>query len=224
MSSTGRYNLVSYRRVIMPYIVPVATNDIFEIRLVGNLHGQVCINTFRYVMDRASGTGTIDMEPMLDDFRSAVWANLRNCMSVEYSGAKLFIQKIAPVRLVSFESVLDPGAGDVAGTSAPSTVTMVFRRKLLLAGRRYQGRVFIPGVPTANILNSQLTAAFLASQEVEDTFVGMLDVLEAQVGIEGIPSLAVPNGTSWDNRGAINAIELDPVLRSQRRREVGRGI
>jgi len=208
----------------MPYIVPVATNDFFEVRLVGRLDGQICINTFRYNIIRASGSGALDMEPMIDDFETGVWTELRKIMSAEYQLATLFLQKIHPARYVSFEKIPTSRIGGVASGNAPSTVTYVFRRKLLLAGRRYQGRIFLPAVPNENIEGSLVKDTVVSGEDVANIATGMLDTLEPGAGVEAVPSLIVPNGASWDNRGALNAVTLDNVLHVQRRREVGSGI
>lgn len=208
----------------MPYIVPVANGDFFEIRVVGTLHGQICISTFRYLCIRESGTGELDMEPLLSDFEGGPWNSLRAILSSEFNTVRLFMQKINPVRYVSFEKVPEFTAGEVSGGACPSIIAFCMRKRLPTAGRDQRGRWFFPGVPVSSETDSKVTTAVLDGEPVAELSTMLLDVLEGVAGVTLVPSLIVPVGNSYVNRGQIQTVSLDPVLRAQRRREVGRGI
>lgn len=208
----------------MPYVIPVADGDFFEVRLVGLLHGQTCISTFRYEIEKDPSPTTFDMAVLGDNFEDLIWTGLRELMSVEFVSARIYTQKIWPTRYVAFEQTCAEPTGAVSGNCCPSTVSMVWKRKMGLAGRDRRGRLFMPAVPVSSEENSAVTAAVFNGSQVADVKVAMVSQIDCTSGIFATPSLIVPDGGGYVNRGDIEIVELDQILRVQRRRELQRGI
>lgn len=208
----------------MPYVIPVTDGDYFEIRLTGFIHGQLFITTFRYELETGPQPDPVDMAPLATDFQTQVWEPLRELLSNEVVGVRINLQKIDPLRYVSFQLTPTATNGAVASSALPSTVAMVVKRKMRLAGRRQRGRIFIPGLPVASESDSQVSTAVQASAEMETFLENQIVQLTAGAGLLLTPSLIVNVGGAWVNRGDVEIVELDPILRVQRRREVGRGV
>lgn len=207
----------------MPFLVPVELDDKFEIRLRGQLHGQTTITTFRYFVNDVPAGDQMDLETVSTQFKSAILEPLLVLTASEMNYVTVEVQKIAPVRLISYVDAITGTTGEVAGGSLPSGVAWVFRRKLLAAGRFAQGRIYIPGVPVSSEEDSRIKTAIFTGEAVSDLKDGMLaDLVLGDGSLR--PALIVPGpDNTWENRGNLFDIVPDQILRYQRRREVGVG-
>lgn len=207
----------------MPFNVPVELDDKFEIRIRGQLHGQTTITTFRYFVNDVPAGDIMDLDAVAGQFQTAILDPLIALTSEEMGYTNIEVQKIAPVRLITYVKSIAGSTGAVAGGSLPSGVAWVFRRKLLAAGRFAQGRIYVPGVPITTEENSMIKDAVFTGIDVGDLKDGMLaDLVLGDGSLR--PALIVPGpDNTWENRGSLFDIVPDQILRYQRRREVGVG-
>lgn len=207
----------------MPFFVPAEIGDFFEVRIRGQLHGQTTITTFRYDVTDAFTDDLLDLDAVLSNVENELFESIRLITSVQQKYITLEAQKISPTRLIA--RVRQPAAieGEVAGISLTSGAAWVFRRKLLNAGRFAQGRIYLPGVPASYTLESQILPAITGGVLVADVIEKLLEDIVVNDGTLR-PSLIVPAaGNTWANRGRLFDIVVDPIIRYQRRREVGVG-
>jgi hypothetical protein len=201
--------------------------QIFEMRVIGSLYEQVCITTFRYRVTTVTGTGSFPL-PAIEAIAQNVWDDGVG-LGMHYMTSNQFLsvvfegQVIAPVRyVVSLDAPTNP-TGVVDAAAAAPTVTGVVQKRSEFAGRDKRGRLFIPGVPLTFISGGRLNdtgqtaygsaiAGFVAPVHVTDTG-GTVDLQPVIYN-----PLAPGNMTDWTE------VTFDPILRVQRRREVGRGI
>lgn len=205
----------------VPIAIPVAVDDIFEVRWTGFLHGQQVMNTFHYKVTSASAptlTGT-NFGELGEAFELAVSTPFLNLLSQELTGLAIQIQKIEPARYLAYTYYPDPAVGQVAGSALPSGVAVVIRRRAQEAGRYAQGRIYVPGLPVSAENDSQLTD--LAFANWSGIMQGMLTDLAIPDTVSLSPVLYNKQiGTALYD---VQVVELDRNLRYQRRREVGRG-
>lgn len=195
----------------------MAVNDIFQINMIGQLHGQATVNTFHY---RVSVQGTGDAEPvLLPAFHTAVGAKVKIACSNEWSLVRTTVQKIRPLPpRLALETVAGAGPGALFQESMPTSIAVVVSKRTILAGRAYRGRCYFAGISAAHEIDSQLTTA--GALVWDDVATGMETSLIAS-GYTFVPVVFHRgDGTSTD---IISSLVRLP-FRNQRRRQVGKGI
>lgn len=200
---------------------PVNDGDIFECIIQGRLDGQTILNTFHYrVEGPTSDEGVLVAEGLGADFNDAIQSVIATVQSEGITFDATTVQKIWPIRFVASRVDAQLAAlGAIAEPSLPTTVAVVARKKSLLASRHGQGRIFICGIPTTFVAESQLSpvaqAAFanviLAFSQVQGPF-------------EGLTAFPIIFNRS-DPANSVDLVlqSIDPILRVQRRREIGVG-
>lgn len=205
----------------VPIAVPVADGDIFELRLIGTLHGQMVMNTFHYKNVTVTPTNLtgVNFDQLAAAFETAFVTPLLNLLSEELTDVVTQVQKIEPARYLAYTYNNDPGVGQVTGSAVPSGVSVVMRRRAQEAGRYAQGRIYVPGLPVAYEDDSELAAAQVTP--FTNVAAGMLTDLVIPDTITLSPVLYNKQiGTALYD---VQVTEVDTALRYQRRREVGRG-
>lgn len=153
------------------------------------------------------------------------WWNLsyRARMSNEVSLNLVQTRRLDPALPLGIDHpVIPPIAGALANASVPSNVTQTMSWRTGLAGRRYRGRIYVPGIVQADITNvdtasSVLTNALLAAgvQLITGAIThGALTIFHA-------PDVTP---TPYDNLfNDVITVVVDSILDSQRHRLPGRG-
>jgi hypothetical protein len=203
----------------MPY--EISAGNIIEIQIVGRLHSQRTRTTFHYRCDDIDpgNDGVTELEYIEGVFDSEVASPIRTALSEEWVHEYNTIQRIHQTRQRTIAAQVNV-AGAVAQSSCPSTTAVVIRRFTEQAGRRYQGRIYLPGVPVTHEQDSRLnplmvplyTAISLAMEQ-------NLDGGPHNSTWVPIVSKLTPN----DNRDNVADTFVDTVLRAQRRRQIGVG-
>lgn len=203
----------------MPIALPVGA--ILEVRLRGFIHGQETVNVFHYAAAQAVSDAVGELDLLKTAANSALVQKLRLYTTTEMAGMRTDLQWVYPTRTVANLGSTPGQVGNLAGASVTSGATLVVRRTTQLAGRKYRGRIYLPGLPasyfTISQLNNTVPAAFY------DDLTGMVT-----------GSLTAANGNvynpviwSWKNKTVSTPIvagAVDPVIRYQRRREIGKGV
>lgn len=198
----------------------ITQNAVVEIQVLGRLHGQRTRNVFHY---RYTGSTSLDgpttLDALMDEFEAEILAGWFIVTSSEWMCDGVQCQLISPTRYRSrFKAIAQ--AGQVQGNSLPTTTCVVLRRTAILSGRRYQGRIYVAGVPTSSENDSQLSAAVLAN------WTGLASNLKEPLEGGTAVECFVPNLARTAPASGVTDVELtalDPILRIQRRREVGVG-
>jgi hypothetical protein len=207
----------------------IGLNDILEVRISGTLHGQTWIETFRFKCVTVSAAGaTATVSQCLSPLVAKLWDNgtatgMRYMQSEQVQDVEMTGQKIAPTRYVQRFATLPSTVGAVAGNANPSGVAVVIQKRSALAGRKYRGRWFIPGLPLSWSDQSQIKEDNLADISLAT---GQWNVNTTVTGTGGTITLApyIYNPRAAANAQPIVVTAIDIDLRYQRRREVGRGV
>lgn len=206
--------------------MPIPAGSVLLIQVRGRLHQQRVMNNFYYATltsssDNLANNTVSSVEKWDMDFGPMYAA----CMSNEVTNLTIRGQILQPNgtahpdRFMFYEQPASDSEGAVVQNSLPSTVSAVVRRRTALSGRKYRGRVYVPGVPFTWEIDSVLTEA------AQDTLI-------ANMGAILITPMTV-SATIWQpvvtdspfflRQTVVNAAAVDPVLRVQRRREIGVG-
>lgn len=193
----------------------MAIGDVFQLNVIGQLHGQTTVNTF-YFRVRIDGGGD-PRDALISAWVAGVRAGWLSAANQEWVLARLEASGIQPAS-PKLERADGVGTGLSLGPCLPSEVTAVIRRKTLEVGRRGRGRVYIPAVSSSFENDSRLSAAGTLA------YLALIDVLK--VDIMAIGYTFSPQHVSRTPLSAypIDRWVVDDVLRSQRRRQPGRGI
>ena len=106
----------------------------------------------------------------------------------------------------------------------PSVATVSISRFANQAKRYGMGRIFLGGVPQSFTLNSSVVGAGYATlSDLADQFKEPIVVNNGSTNFTLTPVLCNFRKTPA-NRWPVTSVKVQPVLRVQRRREVGRGI
>jgi len=198
----------------------MAVNDIHQVTLKQDLHGQVILNTLHFRVSTV-GTGSADLA-LANYFDSVVVASWQTVMSDEWHYSSTQSQKIHPLPpLLPTIVQANPSDGDIASPSFPTVVAATITKRTANAGTRWRGRVFIAGLPANGAEDSVLGVTALADLQV---IAALFFSIPTGTGLNGF--VFVPCLFHRDDRSSsdiVSAIARE-TLRVQRRREVGRGI
>lgn len=201
------------------YLINVG--DIVQFTTRAFLDGQTILNTFHYrcLVDQTDGVSALQIAIAAFD------TSVQNPMTLAQSDDVTYLptmgQKIFPLRFVpEFNDVAANPDGQIQQVALPTTVSGVVRRRTVLAGPANRGRIFIAGIPVTGVLESKLTSAQLALMNAVGN--GMLDKLAGEVGESFAP--VIYSREFPESSGDVVTHAVDPILRVQRRREIGVGV
>lgn len=203
--------------------IPVAEGDILEGRVEATLDGQQIISVFHYIVSATPGGLWDDAvwTALLDDFDAKVSTGLAAGQSEEVINRYSVLQKIRSDRYIAVRVLSAEQSGSIVAPAAPSGVSVVIRRKGILAQRNNFGRVYLAGVPETSIDGSRVEAAYLTLAQT-----ALLQAVTTEVtdGAGRTLSPVIFNPTvGLADVTPIAYAEVDPILRYQRRRELGVG-
>lgn len=196
----------------------MAVGDLYQLTIMGRLHGQRILNVLHYGVSVAGPTNPI--EDLVTQWRADCETHWLACHSNEYTLDGYLSQKIRPLPITaSYEEAPLALAGSSGNNSLPTSMAVVLTKRTDLAGRSYRGRIYMAGVPITFELDSELTGA---AMNVYDT---LADDLESPiVTAGGTTFIPVLFRRSADVAREITQVIPRSTLRNQRRRQVGRGI
>lgn len=198
----------------------MAVGDLLTVTIVGRLHGQTTNYVLNY-RETVTGMGNQSVElcaaidlTIADKFRA--WA------SDEWTYLYTQVQKFFPLPLTAYVVANgSAGSGAIAENSMPTEVAAVITKVSAFGGRDRRGRVFLAGVPETYELNSALSALGITNTT---TLAGHLIGLVSDLGATW----------SWEpvivsRKVSVVAVRwlasrVNPNLRAQRRRQIGKGI
>jgi len=208
--------------------------SVVQINLTGLYNAQRCINTFHYVA-AAEGTAPVTL---MSDFLSAwhnwVWHNavepdsgIDQIMHETVTDVVITGQIIAGPNSRSLLETIDgnPSTGQfTGGTGLPSGNAVVLSRTGRLAGPKNRGRVYLFGVPT--IYNDNSNVSFTAKEEINLVLPNLQKTFDfGQVPNRLLLHTCVLTGNTPPTTAQQDlTYAINPSIRYQRRREVGRGI
>jgi hypothetical protein len=205
--------------------------DSFRIATVGKLFNQAVVNTFYYQQTTNNASGASDFSQLFDALDSNIFPPLASCVTADVTWGVAEIRRmVIPPAAPTGEDFDMNRFGGIATPTLPPANCVVIRRKTGFLGRKYRGRIYVPGIPSAWVTNGQLTnatgliafdnLAAVLRQPIASgganptTFTPVLATL-----VPGVP----PNPATLRVNTIVNTF-VDPVLRVQRRREIGVGV
>jgi len=195
--------------------------DIAEIQIIGRLHGQETRNTFHYYIATASpiADGKAALTTLVNSFLSPVYEKILDFQSDDWTCSAVTVQKVSTTRMRLIKVTPSDLIGNHSGLSCPSTTAAVVSRYCEEAGRSFQGRIFIPGVPLNLEENSLVNEEGMELLDIVAT--ALKATITISGGVDAIPTLSKGAHDPVTQR-VVDATASDK-LRVQRRREVGLG-
>lgn len=211
----------------MSVIMPLGS--LAQFRLQGLLHGQVVMCTWLYESDAEVPDAAVAMQFAAAQFEEDVWIPaLQPALSIELNSIRIYGQWVSPIRLVPTQYNPATTVGAVSGSALPSGVSIVVRKLSEYSGHRYRGRVFLPGIPVTAESDSSVATAWMTANASAIQF-AMINALNMNVAgsaklwpVVGSYNPNVQPHTKQVVR--VTSAVVDPIIRYQRRREVGVGV
>lgn len=196
----------------------MAINDVLQVTIEAFLHGQQVVTVLHYA--EANPPDTLTSENWLSAaVQTIVVPAMKGLQSAELGHAAVSVQKIWPLPPnVPVRNTTGAGGGNIAGSSLPTCVTAVITKQTAFAGRKYRGRMFIPGVPVASENDSQLSAAAMV------TWQAAADAMNVTLSADNGEWNMVLWHRSTKTWHTVLKLLARSVLRNQRRRQVGKGV
>jgi len=211
--------------------IAAAVNDLFEVRVVGEMEGQETDNVLHFSCVGASS----DVElHLIVVFIECFIDNLLPVLTSSWTLKRVVWKKVSPVLGVEQIYITGmPAAGAGNAAALPSYASAVISKRTPTGGRSHRGRMYIPGIPENATLNSSIDpggafwAALLAfcacviSNFVHPDPAGGTDLFDLIVYSRKIGGSSFPYGLT----GVTAVTQLTPVadLGTTRSRKVGRG-
>lgn len=131
-----------------------AVGDIYQVRIVGRMEGQETNNVLHFYCTGADPDVLTNLILVLAE---CFITNLLPVLTSSWALERIIWQKVGPTLGPQIISV-PVGAGNGAGAAAalPSFASAVFSIRTPEGGRSKRGRMFLPGIPEAATINSQL--------------------------------------------------------------------
>jgi len=208
-------------------IPPAITGDVYRMSIYSTSQSQVCINSWDYMGNTFASNPSTNMVNLLNAWALTIQTPYANCVATLCRLNYFLCQCISSNTAPTVQKTIG-ASGGVAQPPLPLEMAAILKKLTGLKGQHGRGRIFVPAVPTSfttpatdpNVINSvgnlaytALAIAFLTAQTAGgNTYVPV--VSKRPVG----PVNVVTNAAVCID-GVIN-----PLLATQRRRKIGRGI
>jgi hypothetical protein len=195
----------------------VAINDVYQVTIVGSLDGQRIENVLHYYCTaEGAGNGASALATNLD---VSLGLSLRAFACVQYQYLYMQAQKIWPLPvLVPAVADTNAGGGAITGAALPTECAVTITKQSAYAGRGGRGRIYVAGIAESDVAASQLlNAARLRLQ----TFA---DFLPTTAGVAGWQFTPVIYHRITHLYTQIIQARANVIIRSQRRRQLGKGV
>lgn len=134
--------------------VVAANGDVFQVRIVGRIDGQETNNILYF--RNVNGDTDVWTHLILVLANCAI-THLLPVLSSNWSLEKIKYQKVSPVLGLEYEGVpAGSGAGSGNAACLPSFCSALISTRTTRPGRSGRGRMFIPGIPENQTVNSTL--------------------------------------------------------------------
>ena len=166
----------------------MATGDVYQVTIIGNLNGQV-VNNVLHGQEVSAHVGTRGAEYCARGFFADVSADYLNGICAAYSIAGIYCRRIHPTPGIPYLHVPAAGhVGLVAGEAASTTAAGVITLYSSVMSKSGRGRIYMPGVPEAEQANG------VASSTLIGDYSDFADAITANwLGTDG----TTPDGSSW---------------------------
>jgi len=193
-----------------------SVNDILRVTIEFLIHGQRVMNTLHY---KITGTGAGDSQVVLAGILDTAMPTVLEALSNEVLYVRTVVQHMLPLppRPPAVNSD-NAGLGDIASQPLPVHVAATITTRTEFAGPRYRGRVFIAGLPEEFAEDSLITGT---AKDALQAIAAEYFSVRTQSTWTFVPVLLHRDTLTTE---VITAAEAREVLRSLRRRQVGRGI
>lgn len=163
------------------------------------------------------------LQQLATDFINWWNLQLRIRQSVDVALTLVQTRKLDPSSPIGHDQpVIPPIAGSILGNSAPSNATLTLSWRTGLAGRRFRGRTYIPGLVGSDISVDDKASSVLVNQ----LLVAGTQLITSQLVHGALTVFHAPGDTpsTFDNTFTdVTTAVVENLLDSQRRRLPGRG-
>jgi hypothetical protein len=174
-----------------------------------------------------SGIGT-DTQILAQSFDDKLTLAIRGVLSDDFLYTAIICQKVSGDDEAKFQVDVATQVGLRLGPALPSNNAILIGLSQGLFSAKHNGRMFLPGIPEADTLIGNLTAAFQATPL--QAFVDALDVeLAEESGGTGRWNLGVINGLilnssppikDWQSAfSQVSSVNASPIIAGQKRRQ-----
>jgi hypothetical protein len=137
--------------------VPAATNDCYQVRIIGSVEGQETENVLHF---KLASTDDDVLTHLVIVLVTCFVTNLLPVITSAWSLVEVRWKQVTPVLGPEF-IYIPPAAGPGGGpaTALPSFNSALFTVRTALGGKSHRGRMYLPGIPEAASINSELDPA-----------------------------------------------------------------
>lgn len=203
-------------------VIPVGS--ILQVTYEYDMFNQSLMNTLHYVVDTTGGGVFFDqLQEVADYFGDVVTAGrpgraIHNYTSESLTMLRTRAQVIAPIRY-SYRSSPVFQAG-LRGVTTTCNTDAVLTKRCDLAGRKYRGNFFLPGIAANDTFEGVLTGAYKTLLEVNFQWLDDKPVMPVS-GMILEPVIFHRINGAWD---PVTDYAVQDQVRVMTRRTVGRGI
>ncbi len=203
--------------------LPVVLNNVWRVRMIGTVEGQLTINTFFYLDTNGPNTGTVTIaNSLVTAFMGAggVEPLYIACMSADWSLQGYTVDSPNNPFLSTVQGTFGAVGGGPNGHE-PTTVGVVISRFSAIKGQCGRGHITLPAVPTAWV-----TASTLTNTTAHTALANKLSADLVQGGNTFTPCIYSRAGSHYQPQKGAAAVEAALVrttLGTVRRRKLGRG-
>lgn len=211
--------------------VLIALGDRIEIRMIGKISGQTTINSFYYEVTAKVPGVDFHLAALPPIWKQVFFdgeapdTGLARAISNQWNLSAVVAQVIFQPRSIQMITQFIDVTGDIPSAPLPSGAAVVIRRQGSVGARDNYGRVYIAGVPAENVVQSQLTfvGAGLFGPFVE-AMKSDWEVIDPETAAGAtLTPIIKPTPITTPTIKVFQTL-VDPIIRYQRRREVGVGI
>lgn len=200
----------------------MALLDQYRVVVTSKLQNQTIQNVLHYIVSVNDTDSNI--MAILEGFMESTWiTGATNFLSTAVTFTNIAINRYFPGIPTATQDFPQGAIGTVTGSCMPAEVAAVFSKKTIYSGPKYRGRIYMAGIPVSAMV--QATGLWQGSLNGDSAdFQGalILTVSNSLVGPGTLKPIIAHRAIGTYE--AITAASLNPAPRSQRRRQIGRGI
>lgn len=212
----------------MPLTIPAGDALVsFELRVTGDTQPMFCTIGARPL---TGPYGTTQLTDLYNAFRDKIMTSL--CSTVQLYAAVARVRQDGGDDLLVEYRPATQTPGSSAATAMPQNVAYIVRKTTARAGRRGRGRMYLPGVPEANVdqagavagatitfINTELSGFLTAVIDTQDLLLFHDNASSSTTSVVGpTRTVTTTQGAAGPSPDVITGLSIDPRVGTQRRR------